>query len=44
MAENLSMGVITRAWQMLLKGLGEARAAPMPLQAVEMVLGSPHAG
>ena len=38
MAENLSMGVITRAWQMLLKGLGEARAAPMPLQAVEMVL------
>ncbi len=38
MAENLSMGILTRAWQMLLKGLSEARAAPMPLQAVEMVL------
>jgi len=38
MSEKLSMPVLTRAWQMLLKGLGEARAAPMPLQAVEMVL------
>ena len=38
MAGKLSMPVLTRAWQMLLKGLGEARAAPMPLQAVEMVL------
>jgi len=38
MAEKLSMGILTRAWQMLLKGLGEARAAPMPLQATEMVL------
>ncbi len=38
MAEKLGMSVLTRAWQMLLKGLGEARAAPMPLQAVEMVL------
>ena len=38
MAGKLSMPVLTRSWQMLLKGLGEARAAPMPLQAVEMVL------
>jgi DNA polymerase-3 subunit gamma/tau len=38
MAETLSMPVLTRAWQMLLKGLGEARAAPMPLQAVEMIV------
>ena len=38
MAGKLSMPVLTRAWQMLLKGLSEARAAPMPLQAVEMVL------
>jgi len=38
MAGKLGMPVLTRAWQMLLKGLGEARAAPMPLQAVEMVL------
>ena len=38
MAGKLSMPVLTRAWQMLLKGLSEARAAPMPLQAVEMVI------
>jgi DNA polymerase-3 subunit gamma/tau len=38
MAGKLSLPVLTRSWQMLLKGLGEARAAPMPLQAVEMVL------
>jgi DNA polymerase III subunit gamma/tau len=38
MAGKLSMAALTRAWQMLLKGLTEARAAPMPLQAVEMVL------
>ena len=38
MAEKLGMPILTRAWQMLLKGLGEARAAPMPLQAVEMVI------
>jgi len=38
MAEKLSLPSLTRAWQMLLKGLGEARAAPMPLQAAEMVL------
>jgi DNA polymerase III subunit gamma/tau len=38
MAGKLGMPVLTRAWQMLLKGLSEARAAPMPLQAVEMVI------
>ncbi len=38
MASALSMPVITRTWQMLLKGLGEARTAPMPLQAAEMTL------
>jgi DNA polymerase-3 subunit gamma/tau len=38
MAGKLGMPVLTRAWQMLLKGLSEARSAPMPLQAVEMVL------
>ena len=38
MAEALSMPVLTRTWQMLLKGLHEARTAPMPLQAVEMTL------
>jgi len=38
MAEKLSMAAIARAWQMLLKGLGEVRNAPSPLQAAEMVL------
>lgn len=38
MAAALSMPVLTRTWQMLLKGLSEARTAPMPLQAVEMTL------
>ena len=38
MADALSMPVLTRTWQMLLKGLSEARTAPMPLQAVEMTL------
>ncbi len=38
MAGKLSMPVLGRAWQILLKGLGEARNAPVPLQAVEMVL------
>ena len=38
MANALSMPVLTRTWQMLLKGLNEARTAPMPLQAVEMTL------
>ncbi len=38
MAEALGMAVLTRAWQMLLKGLSEVRSAPMPLQAAEMVM------
>jgi DNA polymerase-3 subunit gamma/tau len=38
MAKGLSMATLTRAWQMLLKGLGEVRSAPQPLQAAEMVL------
>ena len=38
MADRLSMAVLARGWQMLLKGLGEVRIAPMPLQAAEMVL------
>jgi DNA polymerase-3 subunit gamma/tau len=37
-AEKLRMPVLTRTWQMLLKGLDEARLAPDPLGAVEMVL------
>jgi len=38
MANRLSVAVLTRTWQMLLKAVGEARAALSPLQAVEMAL------
>lgn len=38
MAEKLAMPALTRAWQMLLKGIAEVRTAPAPLAAAEMVL------
>ncbi|MFV2093552.1 MAG: DNA polymerase III subunit gamma/tau, partial [Hyphomicrobiales bacterium] len=38
MAQRLSMAALARAWQMLLKGLGEVGAAPNPLAAADMVL------
>ena len=38
MTAQLAMPELTRAWQMLLKGLSEARSAPHSLMAVEMVL------
>ncbi|MBV8651223.1 MAG: hypothetical protein JO255_07125 [Alphaproteobacteria bacterium] len=38
LAQKLSMPVLARIWQMLLKGLGEVQIAPSPLQAAEMVL------
>jgi DNA polymerase III subunit gamma/tau len=38
LAGKLTMPVLTRAWQMLLKGLGEVQIAPSALQAAEMVL------
>ena len=38
MAGKLSMAVLARTWQMLLKGLGEVQMATAPLQATEMVL------
>ena len=38
MAKKLSMPHLTRAWQMLLKGLGETKVAPSPIAAAEMVL------
>jgi DNA polymerase-3 subunit gamma/tau len=37
-AEKLSMRVLSRAWQMLLKGIAEVEAAPRPVAAAEMVL------
>ncbi|HEY3920451.1 MAG TPA: DNA polymerase III subunit gamma/tau [Stellaceae bacterium] len=38
LAQKLGIPSLTRAWQLLLKGLEEAQAAPSPLQAAEMVL------
>jgi len=38
MAGGLAMADLSRAWQMLLKGLQEVRSAPSPVSAAEMVL------
>ncbi|WP_431857046.1 DNA polymerase III subunit gamma/tau [Azospirillum sp.] len=38
LSAKLSMPALTRAWQLLLKGLGEVQAAPIPQQALEMVI------
>lgn len=38
MAERLSLPYLARAWQVLIKGLSEARLAPNPLMAAEMVV------
>ncbi|MEQ8246539.1 MAG: DNA polymerase III subunit gamma/tau [Alphaproteobacteria bacterium] len=38
MAEKLTMGELTRTWQLLLKGLQEVQGAPAPYAACEMVL------
>jgi DNA polymerase-3 subunit gamma/tau len=38
LAQALAMPVLTRAWQMLLKGLAEVQTADAPLSAAEMVL------
>ena len=38
LAERLSMPYLSRAWQMLLKGIEETARAPSPLAAAEMVL------
>lgn len=37
-AEKLSLPVLARTWQMLMKGLGEVQNAPSTLAALEMVL------
>ncbi|HYL34008.1 MAG TPA: DNA polymerase III subunit gamma/tau [Stellaceae bacterium] len=38
LSQKLGMAELARAWQMLLKGLGEVQSAPAPIQAAEMVL------
>jgi DNA polymerase-3 subunit gamma/tau len=37
-SQELSMQVLTRAWQLLLKGLREVKDSPSPLTAADMVL------
>ena len=37
-ADRLNISVLSRTWQMLLKGLGEVRGAPNAISAAEMVL------
>ena len=37
-AETLSLPVLTRTWQLLVKGLSDVKDAPRPLQAADMVL------
>ena len=38
LADGLSMPILTRLWQMLLKGVSEVKLAPSPLSALEMLL------
>jgi DNA polymerase-3 subunit gamma/tau len=38
LADKLGIAVLSRTWQMLLKGIDETRTAPSPIQAAEMVL------
>jgi DNA polymerase-3 subunit gamma/tau len=38
LAAGLSIRVLTRAWQMLFKGLADVQTAPKPIAAAEMVL------
>ncbi|MFD1626707.1 DNA polymerase III subunit gamma/tau [Azospirillum griseum] len=38
LSAKLGMPALTRAWQILLKGLGEVQVAPVPQQALEMVI------
>ena len=38
LAQRLNMPVLTRTWQMLLKGLSEIQQAPVPIQALEMLV------
>ncbi len=37
-AQSLSMSILSRAWQILLKGVQETRDSPRPLAAADMVL------
>lgn len=38
MAQRLTMPILTRSWQMLLKGAAEIHHAPVPIHALEMLI------
>jgi DNA polymerase-3 subunit gamma/tau len=38
LAERLTMPVLTRLWQMLIKGINEVRMSPLPMSALDMLL------
>ena len=38
MSTRMSIALLGRAWQMLLKGIGEVESAPQPIIAVEMIV------
>lgn len=38
LAQKLGIPSLTRAWQILLKGMGEVQVSPLPQQAAEMVI------
>lgn len=38
LSQSLSVAVLSRMWQMLLKGLSELNISPMPMDALEMIL------
>lgn len=38
LSKDLTLAILTRNWQMLLKGLEETKLAPIPMQALEMVI------
>ena len=38
LSSSISIAVLSRMWQMLIKGISELNSAPMPLKALEMIL------
>lgn len=38
LSASISIAVLSRMWQMLIKGISELNTAPMPLKALEMIL------
>ena len=38
MSEKTNISLLSRIWQMLIKGLSEIQTAPVPIDALEMIL------